>query len=59
MKTLPLAIQSIAGGPGAASLATAGTMAAASFVMIIPTVVIYSAMQSKVINTMSYSGIKG
>ena len=59
MKTLPLAIQSIAGGPGAASLATAGTMAAASFVMIIPTVAIYSAMQSKVINTMSYSGIKG
>ena len=59
MKTLPLAIQSIAGGPGAASLATAGTMAAASFVMIIPTVIIYSAMQSKVINTMSYSGIKG
>ena len=59
MKTLPLAIQSISGGPGAASLATAGTMAAASFVMIIPTVVIYTAMQSKVINTMSYSGIKG
>lgn len=59
MKTLPLAIQSIAGGPGAASLATAGTMAAASFVMIIPTVAIYTAMQSKVINTMSYSGIKG
>ena len=59
MKTLPLAIQSIAGGPGAASLATAGTMAAASFVMIVPTVVIYTLMQSKVINTMSYSGIKG
>lgn len=59
MKTLPLAIQSIAGGPGAASLATAGTMAAASFVMIIPTVAIYTIMQSKVINTMSYSGIKG
>ena len=59
MKTLPLAIQSIAGGPGAASLATAGTMAAASFVMIVPTVVIYTIMQSKVINTMSYSGIKG
>ena len=59
MKTLPLAIQSIAGGPGAASLATAGTMAAASFVMIVPTVIIYSMMQSKVINTMSHSGIKG
>lgn len=59
MKTLPLAIQSIAGGPGAASLSTAGTMAAASFVMIIPTVAIYMATQSKVINTMGHSGIKG
>lgn len=59
MKTLPLAIQSIAGGAGAASLATAGTMAAATFVTMIPTVLIYTIMQSKVINTMSYSGIKG
>lgn len=59
MKTLPLAIQSIAGGAGAASLATAGTMAAATFVTMIPTVLIYTFMQSKVINTMSYSGIKG
>ncbi len=59
MKTLPLAIQSIAGGAGAASLATAGTMAAATFVTMIPTILIYTFMQSKVINTMSYSGIKG
>ena len=59
MKTLPLAIQSIAGGAGTASLATAGTMAAATFVTMIPTVLIYTFMQSKVINTMSYSGIKG
>ncbi len=59
MKTLPLAIQSIAGGAGASSLATAGTMAAATFVTMIPTVLIYTLMQSKVINTMSYSGIKG
>lgn len=59
MKTLPLAIQSIAGGAGAASLATAGTMAAATFITMVPTVLIYTFMQSKVINTMSYSGIKG
>lgn len=59
MKTLPLAIQSIAGGAGASSLATAGTMAAATFVTMIPTVLIYTLMRSKVINTMSYSGIKG
>ena len=59
MKTLPLAIQSIAGGPGAASLATAGSMAASTFVMTLPTVLIYTFMQSKVLSTMSYSGIKG
>ncbi len=58
MKTLPLAIQSIAGGPGAASLATAGSMAASTFVMTLPTVLIYTFMQSKVLSTMSYSGIK-
>lgn len=58
MKTLPLAIQSIAGGPGAASLATAGSMAASTFIMTLPTVLIYTLMQSKVLSTMSYSGIK-
>ena len=58
MKPLPLAIQSIAGGPGAASLATAGSMAASTFVMTLPTVLIYTVMQSKVLSTMSYSGIK-
>lgn len=58
MKTLPLAIQSIAGGPGAASLATAGSMAASTFVMTLPTVLIYTVMQSKVLSTMSSSGIK-
>lgn len=58
MKTLPLAIQSIAGGPGAASLATMGAMAASTFVMTLPTIIIYTTMQSKVISTMSHSGIK-
>ncbi len=58
MKTMPLAVQSLAGGPGAASLTTAGTMAAATFVMTLPTIIIYTAMQSQVLHAMSYSGIK-
>ena len=58
MKTIPLAIQNIAGGPGSASLSTAGAMAAATFVMTLPTVIVYTIMQSKVISTMSHAGIK-
>lgn len=58
MKTLPLAVQTIAGGPGAAALATAGTMAAATLVMTLPVIIIYTAMQGKVLSTMAYSGIK-
>lgn len=58
MKTLPLAVQTIAGGPGAAALATAGTMAAATLVMTLPVIIVYTAMQGKVLSTMAYSGIK-
>lgn len=58
LKTLPLAVQTIAGGPGAASLSTAGAMAAASLIMILPTIIVYTFMQGRVINTMAYSGIK-
>jgi len=58
MKTLPLAVQSIAGGPGAASLVTMGAMSAATFLMTLPTVIMYTVMQSKVLAAMGYSGIK-
>ncbi|MBQ7726688.1 MAG: carbohydrate ABC transporter permease [Clostridia bacterium] len=58
LKTLPLAIQNIA-GVGAASLTTAGAMAAATFITTLPTVVIFTIMQGKVMSTMAYSGIKG
>lgn len=58
MKTLPLAVQTIAGGPGAAALSTAGTMAAATLVMTLPVIIVYTAMQGKVLSTMAYSGIK-
>ncbi len=40
------------------AVAAAGMMAAAQLVMFIPNLVIFIAMQSKVMNTMSHSGIK-
>ena len=59
MKTLPLALQTIAGGPAAMSIGRQGAVAAATFLMTLPTIVLFTAMQSKVIETMTYSGIKG
>lgn len=58
LKTLPLALQNISGGAGAAGLSTAGATAAASFLMTMPTVLIYTLMQKRVIETMAHSGIK-
>lgn len=55
MRTLPLALQSIGSG---AALTRAGAMAAATFLTTVPTVVIYTLMQRRVIDTMAYSGIK-
>ena len=56
MKTLPLALQTIAGGPGA--VARSGAVAAATFIATVPTIVIFVIMQAKVMETMAYSGIK-
>ncbi|MBQ8751684.1 MAG: carbohydrate ABC transporter permease [Clostridia bacterium] len=58
MKTLPLALQSIAGGVGSAALARSGAVAASSFLMVLPVVIVFLLMQRKVIETMAYSGIK-
>lgn len=58
MKTLPLALQTIAGGPAMASIGRAGALAAATFLMTVPTIAIFIAMQRKVIDTMVHSGIK-
>ncbi len=58
MKVLPLALQTIAGGAAASSLARAGASAAASFIMTAPTVIIFVTMQAQVMQTMAYSGIK-
>ncbi len=54
MRTLPVAISSIAGG----GLARSGAMAAGTLIMTAPTIIIYTAMQSRVIETMAHTGIK-
>lgn len=56
MKTLPLALQLI-GQSGA--IARAGAMTAATLITIVPTITLYLLMQNKVVQTMTYSGIKG
>ena len=55
MKTLPLALNTIAGG----GIGRAGAVAAATMLMTIPTVIVFTLMQRKVMETMVYSGIKG
>lgn len=59
MKTLPLALQTIAGGAAAVNVGRAGAVAAATLLMIVPVVVLFTIMQGKVMATMTHSGIKG
>ena len=42
----------------AAALATAGAMAASTLVMTLPTIIVYTVMQGRVLSTMAHSGIK-
>jgi ABC-type glycerol-3-phosphate transport system permease component len=56
MKTLPLMMSNIGGGPGI--VARAGAVAAASMVMILPTLILFVFLQRFVMETMAYSGIK-
>lgn len=59
VKTLPLALQTISGGAGASSVSRAGAVSAASLLMILPVIIIFTLMQGKVMETMTQSGIKG
>lgn len=59
MKTLPLALQTIGGGAAGMSIGRAGAVAASTFLMTAPTVIIFTIMQRHVMETMQYSGIKG
>ncbi|MEK3888243.1 carbohydrate ABC transporter permease [Bacillus sp. FSL K6-3431] len=56
LKSLPLAIQSISGGAGV--VARVGTFAAASFLMIVPTIIVFTITQRMVLQTMAHSGLK-
>lgn len=56
LKTLPLALQTLSGGAGV--VARAGTVGAATFLTTLPSIVVFAIMRGKVMETMSYSGIK-
>jgi ABC-type glycerol-3-phosphate transport system permease component len=56
LKTIPFAIQSISGGAGV--IARVGTFAAASFLMIVPTIMVFIITQRMVLQTMAHSGLK-
>lgn len=59
MKTLPLAMQTITGGAAGMSVGRAGVGMAVTFLMTAPTVILFTVMQGRVMETMTYSGIKG
>lgn len=56
MKTLPLALQTISGGPGV--VARSGSLGAATLLTTLPTLIIFTVMQGRVMKTMVHSGIK-
>lgn len=58
-KTLPLALQTIAGGTATADLSRMGATMAAALITTLPTIILFVIMQGRVIQTMAYSGIKG
>ncbi len=55
-KTLPLALQMLQGGAG--QVARQGAFNAATLITTLPTIIVFTAMQSKVIDTMNHAGIK-
>lgn len=59
MKTLPLALQTIAGGTGVTDLGRMGATMAAALITTLPTVLVFVFMQGNVTKTMAFSGIKG
>ena len=55
-KTLPLILTTLSDN---GSIARAGAASAGTFLMVMPTILIFALMQKRVIETMTYSGIKG
>ena len=58
MKTLPVAMATIAGGVGVTDLGRVGATMAAALITTIPTIILFTIMQGKVMKTMAHSGIK-
>lgn len=56
LKTLPLALQTMAGGAGV--VARAGTVGAATLITTLPSIIVFTIFRGKVMQTMTYSGIK-
>lgn len=54
-KTLPVVLQNLSSNN---SIARAGATAAATFVTIVPTILVYAVMQKHVVDSMAHSGIK-
>jgi ABC-type glycerol-3-phosphate transport system permease component len=57
MKTLPLMLSTLSGGPG--MVARTGAVAAASLLVTLPTLLLFIFLQRYVMETMAHSGIKG
>ncbi len=57
MKTLPLVLSTLGGGPGI--VARTGAVAAASLIVTLPTLLLFLFLQKYVMETMAHSGIKG
>lgn len=57
-KTLPVALSTIAGGVGVTDLGRVGATMAAALIVTLPTIIVFTAMQGKVMKTMAHSGIK-
>ncbi len=56
LKTLPLALQTLAGGAGV--VARTGAVAAATLLTTLPSILVFAIMRGKVMETMTFSGIK-
>lgn len=56
LKTLPLALQTLSGGAGV--VARQGTVGAATLLTTLPSIIVFAVMRGKVMETMSFSGIK-
>ena len=55
LKTLPLALQTMAGGAGV--VARSGSVGAATLLTTLPTIIVYCIMRGRVMQTMTYSAV--